>query len=166
MSKGKKAIQIDKIELQKVVDDLETANVFKNRSELWLAVQNTDFAKNCKPRPLSYQVAMILAQKFGIEPKTPKGKKGRSPGEGIPAEMRNAPKKSRQLQPATIQALENIIPIDKKQSYQNLLNKAGTGSLKALVQLKCLDCSNYQKQEVKLCPVNNCPLHAVRPYQS
>lgn len=166
MSKGKKAIQVDKIELQKVIDDLETTNVFKNRSELWLAVQETDFAKSCYPRPLSNQVAMMLAQKFGIEPKTVKGKKGRSPGEGVPAEMRAAPRKSRQLEPTTIQALEDIIPSDKKQSYQNLLNKASKGSLKSLIQLKCLDCSNYQKQEVKMCPVNNCPLHPVRPYQS
>jgi hypothetical protein len=26
------------------------------------------------------------------------------------------------------------------------------------IRLKCLDCSNYQYQEVRLCPVTDCPL--------
>lgn len=35
------------------------------------------------------------------------------------------------------------------------------GALKA----KCLDCSSYQREEVKNCAVVTCPLHKYRPYQ-
>lgn len=34
-------------------------------------------------------------------------------------------------------------------------------SLKA-IRLKCLDCSNGSSNEVKLCPVADCPLHEFR----
>lgn len=33
------------------------------------------------------------------------------------------------------------------------------------VKAKCLDCSNFQREEVKNCPINTCPLWDIRPYR-
>ena len=30
------------------------------------------------------------------------------------------------------------------------------------IRLKCLDCCNWQASEVKLCPIDGCPIHAFR----
>lgn len=164
MSKGKKPIQVDKVELSQLLNDLEIKNVYKNRSELWKAVEDSDFAKQCVPRPLTAQVAMMLANKFGIEPRTPKGKKGRSPGEGMPPGTVPGNQK-KELSEEVLKALQDIIPNEKKQAYSSLMEKVKKRSLKSLIRLKCLDCSNHQRNEVKYCPVDNCPLHCVRPYQ-
>lgn len=33
------------------------------------------------------------------------------------------------------------------------------------IRVKCLQCVNYQREEIKLCGVVTCALHPVRPYQ-
>jgi hypothetical protein len=42
---------------------------------------------------------------------------------------------------------------------------AGTGSPRNAIKAKCLDCSNWQRQEITHCRVLTCPLHAWRPFQ-
>jgi hypothetical protein len=44
--------------------------------------------------------------------------------------------------------------------------KGEAGSLRALVDLKCLDCCCGQRAEVRDCVVVACPLFPIRPYQS
>lgn len=46
-----------------------------------------------------------------------------------------------------------------------LIDKIEGGSLTAAVQLKCLECSSWVRQEVRDCVVRDCPLYSVRPYQ-
>jgi len=51
--------------------------------------------------------------------------------------------------------------------YVNNYLKATRGkSLKAAVQAMCLECTGYQKLEVRDCTALACPLYAVRPYQT
>jgi hypothetical protein len=33
------------------------------------------------------------------------------------------------------------------------------------IRVKCLQCCNYQREEIKVCTVITCALHPVRPYQ-
>lgn len=33
------------------------------------------------------------------------------------------------------------------------------------IKAKCLDCTNYQREEITKCPVETCPLWAIRPFQ-
>ena len=33
------------------------------------------------------------------------------------------------------------------------------------IRVKCLQCVNYQREEIKLCGIVTCALHPVRPYQ-
>ena len=43
--------------------------------------------------------------------------------------------------------------------------KKNPRSLRAAINGKCWECSNEQRNEIKLCPMTDCPLYPVRPYQ-
>lgn len=50
--------------------------------------------------------------------------------------------------------------------YRGQAGRAFTGASRATcVRVKCLDCCNYQRMEVRHCQVILCPLHPIRPYQ-
>jgi len=42
---------------------------------------------------------------------------------------------------------------------------ANPKSLRAAINAKCWDCTCGQRQEIKLCEMSDCSLHAHRPYQ-
>lgn len=49
---------------------------------------------------------------------------------------------------------------------KSTFTRAFSGKSKAsALKAKCLDCSNFQMEEIKLCPVKKCPLWQYRPYQ-
>lgn len=53
------------------------------------------------------------------------------------------------------------------QAYRGIYKKALAGkSLAAIVKAKCLDCTNWQRTEITLCPCYSCPMWLRRPYQS
>ena len=54
---------------------------------------------------------------------------------------------------------------DQLAELSKAIAKAGNGSLKACIKLKCLDCTNWEKKEVALCQATECPLWNVRPYK-
>jgi len=50
--------------------------------------------------------------------------------------------------------------------YRGKYRKALKGhSLRAALDSLCLDCTNWQRVEVKNCPITTCPLHKYRPYR-
>lgn len=151
---AKQAIQVDKIELQSVIEKLEKENTFQNRSALWSAVEETEFAKNCNPRPLTGQVAMLLAKKWNINISTPLGKRGFTSG--------NVPKNTVKKKRISLKTVAFKVP----EQYEPVLNKLKNGSLKAAIKLKCLECSNWTPKEIRECPVVACPLYVVRPYRN
>jgi hypothetical protein len=53
------------------------------------------------------------------------------------------------------------------QTMQNVFRKAFSGDSKAAaIKAKCLECSLLQREEVKLCTVETCPLWPYRPFHS
>ena len=52
-------------------------------------------------------------------------------------------------------------------NYLNQYVKSLCGELtsKPAIKIKCLECSCWQKEEVKNCTVKSCPLWQVRPYK-
>jgi hypothetical protein len=46
-----------------------------------------------------------------------------------------------------------------------VIDQCEKGSLKAMVKLMCLDCSNWVKTEVRDCVISWCPLFPIRPFQ-
>jgi hypothetical protein len=153
--RGRKPIQVEKGVFQDIVSLLETTKGFGNRSALWSAVAETEWAKSIG---LSAQVAMLKAKAFGLVIKTPLGQKGRQKGCGP---VKNAGKrKPKVMALPVVEALKKEFP-----SMHTKIDRAAAGSLKAAIGMKCLDCSNGGKKEVSLCPINDCPLWHVRPYQ-
>ena len=61
-----------------------------------------------------------------------------------------------------IDAFAAHMPISYRATYRKAMNGK---SLRAAVNSKCLDCSNWQRIEIKECPIVTCPLHLYRPYQ-
>lgn len=53
------------------------------------------------------------------------------------------------------------------ESCRKTLARAYSGKSKATaLKAKCLDCSNFQREEITNCTVFGCPLHPYRPYQN
>jgi hypothetical protein len=46
-----------------------------------------------------------------------------------------------------------------------MIDKAEAGSVPAAIKLACLDCSGWQRQEVRDCVIVGCPLYPHRPFQ-
>lgn len=157
--RGRKPIQLDKAEFQSVITLLENTNQFANRTLLWQAVEASEWAKSRLPRPLTAQVAMMKADEFGLEIKTTKGKRGRSKGEGPIAGG------GRKKKFFDVSQIVETIPPDMREGLSKTIQKAQSGSLKARIKLKCLECSVWQKGEVANCQVTDCALFDVRPYK-
>lgn len=159
-TRGRKAIEIDRVAFQDTVKvlELENGGSFNNRSELWAAVANSEWAKNLKPRPLTPQVAMLKADALNISVNTPKAKRGRQAGQLVPT---GGKRKQRKVDENAIAELR------KETGVVNLkvVDRVAKGSLKAAIKLKCIDCSGGSKKEVALCPCVACPLYTVRPYR-
>ncbi len=135
----KQKLMVDKRELQEAIDKLEAGGIFDNRTLLWVALEQTDFAKNTQPRALKAQTAMLLAKKLGVDIKTPMGKRGSG---------------------------EHLALAREKRSANPERKKAKRFSLKKAIRDKCMDCSCQQREEVRHCTVVLCPLYPVRPFQS
>lgn len=159
---GKVAIQVNREELQMAIRALENLNSFSNRTQLWQAVENSDWAKSLAPRPLSGQMAMLKAKQFDLEIKTPLGRKGREKGSGpIPGGGRRKKKVGEDNLREVIAGL----PVELKEKYAKTIEKFENGSLKAAVKLKCLDCCNWSSGEVGNCEMLSCTLWSHRPYK-
>lgn len=51
-------------------------------------------------------------------------------------------------------------------SQKGVFKRAYSGKSKpSAVKAKCLDCTNFQRQEVELCETTTCPLYQYRPYK-
>lgn len=153
---GREAIPVSEKCLRQVIEEVENAASYPNRSVLWTVVANTHYARLIG---LSAQVAMMRAQKWGIPLRTPVGKKGRSKGEVSP--NKGVARKQKTAQPNALAAMRNMFPL----KMTKLVDRAARGSLKACIKLHCLDCVGLEKKEVRDCTSYSCSLWSVRPYQ-
>lgn len=165
MSRGRKPIDVSPKEFQDEVSKLELCNSFTNRSELWKALEETFFAKSTRPRPLLRATAHQLAKKFQTVIKTPVGKRGREKGSKVPEGFGGGHRKARTINLEVLNALSSVTPPEQRSVIGKLLEKAAKGNAKACIKLKCLDCTNWQKLEIKNCDIKECSLHNIRPYK-
>lgn len=148
---GRASIVIKKEELEKEIVLAESQNTFDNQSRLFEFICQTDWAKTIKDslgRPKAITPINIYQRikEFKIPLKTVAGKKG----VGILAcKTRVRRQKSYP---------KNFLSSVPKE-YSSLANRVKSGSLKAAIKMKCLECSNYQPKEVKHCPCTDCPLY-------
>ena|SRR3990167_2259786 len=159
---GKPATEINPTELQQAITDLENKQAFTNRFQLWHALEQTEWAKTRQPRPLKAQAAMLKAKQFNLVIQTKLGKKGKQKREGnTTIAIPSLSKRSKKISLDIIEKLKK----QYNEKYYKTIDKLVSGSMKAAIKLKCIDCSGHDHQEVKLCALNDCPLYPFRPYR-
>lgn len=163
--RGRQPIQVKPNELQECINLLESVQPegkFQSRSALWDALCDTLWARSRLPVSLKPQTAMVLAKKFNLTIQTPVGKKGRPKGCGpVP----NGGNRRKPMSAEVESAMRKSFPLNIIKIIPKVLDKAASGSLRAAVKLKCLDCTNMQPVEIRLCELNGCPLWHFRPYK-
>lgn len=152
------AKQVDKTILSELIVRLDAEKKYSNRTALYTAVSNEYHSAHQIRFSPTY--VGLRVKEWNIELVTPLGVKGRAKGSKILSkEIKLKGNKS-------LAALRGEMEkdIDAK-SFLGLLAKVERGSLKSALKLNCLYCANWQKQEVKFCQCNTCPLHSIRPCQ-
>ena len=69
-----------------------------------------------------------------------------------------------QVQSAVLRYVAASVPEKHKIATQRVLQ--GQLPRSAAIRIKCLQCCNYDRDEVRGCTVVTCALHPVRPYQT
>jgi ribosomal protein L44E len=162
---GRRTILVDKIKLQNIINKLEDEQEFATRGQLCETV-----AKKYTTQEgihITSSVVYLRIKEFGIEIKTQPGKRGRG---GLPNrisgnETKRIPRKEKFKTNPTIQIALAKINKATPERFRPMAERIRKGSMKAALQLKCLDCSDYSTTEVKRCGCNDCPLWVFRPYQ-
>lgn len=168
MARGRAKLEINANEFQDQVDRLEEQRVFANLSELWQAVTDTEWAKSQQPRPLTCAVAHQRAKELEIKTKTKAGRRGRPKGAKLSTEQKEAMQAGRKGGRAQkMKAFAATFREAKKELSDNvnIVEKAESGSLRAAIKGKCMQCTAEQRQEIRHCQVIGCLLYPHRPYQ-
>lgn len=160
------AVKVSQRQLTEAIQKAESEQTFPNHSELWKAVAQVYNQMDKGEYPdISPSVVYQRVKAWKIAFKTEMGKRGRessseTPKDTKPKKLSNKAKKI-QAQSAEVAILKSYIP----KRFHPKLKKALNGSGRAAMVLKCLDCSDWQTQEVARCTVKVCPLWLQRPYQ-
>lgn len=161
---GKKTVEIDKQLLESVINKLEESATYANRTELYAAtasVLHTEYSYKLFSPAWVY----LRVKALDIKLKTPEGRKGVPNGEAL-KKWREEGKTKPQRKVDDSTPLIKYFTKEEKGKYLALAKSVKKGSLKAAVKLKCIECSNFQKDEIKNCQVFTCPLWPVRPYKT
>lgn len=158
---GRTKVNLPKEKLVKTIKEVEKDGPLKNRSELAEFVGDR--------LGVTGSIVLLRLKEYKIEPKTPKGKRGRQPGEKIPRGNRTTRKEKFSSNEAkkAINELISSIPQEyrKKTEYKSLVKRMKNGSMDAIIKLKCLDCCCHQKSEIRNCRILSCPLFLIRGYK-
>jgi len=67
-----------------------------------------------------------------------------------------------------LSAIEDYIKFSVPEKHKIATERALKGQMARAnaIKMRCLQCCNYDREEVKHCPVITCALNIVRPYQS
>lgn len=144
------SVTVDRERLIKAIEQAESKGPLKNLSVLW---EDASVAYN-DPK-VTPSVVYLRAREWALPVKTQPGKRGRAGA--TPATSRE---KGARIELPTFDMLRKEYP-----EHKRTIDKAERGSLKAAIKLKCIDCSNNQKQEIKECMVKGCSLYPFRPWR-
>jgi len=159
MKRGRQPILVNKTDLQACVDKLESEKNFSAQSQLWEAIEQTEFAKNCQPRALTAQVAALKCKALAIVIKTPKGRRGN------PAGLANVVRTGRRIRLKMVPETKAILKKSFSPKYHGLVDRIAAGSYKAVIRGMCLSCTCEDQNEIRHCEIQCCPAWAYRPFQ-
>jgi hypothetical protein len=147
--------------LEQVIKDVESnPSPPRNREDLWVLVveEYNKYAIHKVTKAVLYQ----RYKEFGLSINTPRAKKRVTESNSSGQRGMNTLHQERlKKHKASFDAIKKVIP----KQFINLVVLAEQGSLRATINLKCLDCTSFQVKEIKGCTLVSCPLYPVRPYQ-
>lgn len=161
--RGRKGIEVTAQELQSALSILESSQeggCFPTRNALWAALEQTEWAKTRSPRPLTAQVAMLMAKKHNTTIATPVGRRGRQKG-CAPISVKGG-RKRKQLSPEQAKFLYDNTP----KKFHKIVDKIVAGSMKARIKRNCLECCGWEREEARNCGITSCSFYAVRAYRT
>lgn len=164
---GRRTIPVDKKLLEKSIKKCESSQKFSSQSKLWDAVAE-DYNKNQEVEQINAGVVRLRALTWEIPIQTPQGRKGTTKQNNISpvsSADRTTRKEKFAASPAAIRSI-NAMRKDIPSAYRSVVEKIAEGSMKAAVKLKCLDCCNYDKVEIRECEAYSCPLWLFKPYNT
>lgn len=169
---GRRMIEVNKVLLQKALKEAENGNALATQNELWQKAAKI-YNLMVVPEPIEFSTAANRAKDWELEYLTKPGKKGRAPGVKLSDEQKAAMQAGRKGGRAAKFASDPVIVQGHKElraevpeRFVPLVDRLiDTGSMRAAVALKCLDCCAHQPVEIKNCPCTSCPLYAFRPYK-
>ena len=162
---GRAKLLIDKVELQKAIDELESNTTFNNRNELYTALAQTDWAKGIKnscgvvngvnPASINQRV-----NEFKLTLKTPVGKRGRVKGAKVTGTKvsRSVKIQNNSSILASIKAIRESSP--KTSVVTNCVDGLEKGSMRSAIRLKCMECNAFTGGHTK-CEINDCALYPI-----
>ncbi len=161
---SRKIIPVNAMILNEIIQDLESKKSYNNRSELYKDIA-AEYCQKQNTDKVTPSVIYLRCKQWDLKMNTPIGKRGRVGG--IPfnttrIRTSRAEKFSQNSVLANaIKKIDFITPIQ----YKPVVKRIKNGSMKAAIQLKCLDCSDFQSTEVRNCECVECPLWVFRPYK-
>jgi hypothetical protein len=167
---------VDKKKLLAAIEQAEKNGPLANQSSLGEAVA-VIYNKMSPPREISFQVVLLRIRAWGLNIKTPKGKRGRQAGTKMTPEHKQALLDGRKGGRAAkilanpkfkqaYNAMRQVVLDHNKKQYLPLVELTIKGRQRAKDKLGCLFCTAFQTMEIKKCSDFSCPQWLTRPYQN
>ncbi len=163
----RKTIQLDEKLVQSIIAKLESEKTYGNRGALF----DETVRVLVKEHGFTTFSSAVISQRISKWPnfiiKTKKGARGSHLKSGN-ADALKQWRETGESKKAKVGDCSHLIESFTRQAKGRFLKVAKSikrGSLKAAIRGKCLDCANFQTEEIKQCQCFDCPLWPIRPYQ-
>lgn len=169
MGRGRKSIQIDKFKLQQKIQELEGNQTFAGQTDLLVALGE---AFSCSHATVRKE---LNRHTLWDTITTKAGKRGRTKGDGpVPSGKRES--RSRLFETKVGKQHVNAVTSNLPASQAGRAERFANGSMKAAVELMCLDCvgacaekaanqHDSYSEDIRECNIIQCPLWMYRPYK-
>jgi hypothetical protein len=160
---GRTKVQVKSEELKEAIKLAEANGPFNTRQELAIKVASSQWALD---NNITTSVVITRIVEFNLDSliKTKKGKRGRQVGGKLSEQHKAAMISGRGkkvVDQEWLKAMRETTPAP----YLPLIDKIEHGSLKASIHLHCLECTNYNKGEIRNCNIISCSNFGRRPYK-
>jgi hypothetical protein len=166
---AKAATPVNREKLVAALQLAEANGPLASRDALWR--RTAELYNGFAERPISFSVVGLRVKEWGLSiqtqagrrgaPMTPEHKAALAAGRG-----ERVPRAEKLKAYRTYDLLSEEMSKDEETArFLPVVEAARKGSIKAAIKLQCLDCSNWQPQEIRECVIESCPMFPHRPYQ-
>lgn len=162
-------ISVNRPELVKAIAKAEKYGPLPNLNCLWMkaaGIYNQEFAIPGELNVITFSVVCLRTKEWSIPHLTLAGKKGRVGGFPTLNRGQRIPRREKfQKNPEAMSAFADM-KSKAPTGYVELANRiATTGSKSLALKMVCLQCTNYQRAEIRDCNITHCVLWNFRPFQ-